>query len=728
MANRPLKRPFNSVIPVLGLAVLLLAVLVLMSSATEDSESFGEMYSVLLISSALGLATLLGLIVFNLVHLIGQVRRRTVGARLTARMVTMFAVLAVTPVLVVYYFSIQFLHRGIDSWFDVQIEEALDDALSLSRTSLDVRMRELLRQTQAMAGRLSGLGDESVALVLDDARLTSGASELTLMSANGRIIASSSANTTTLVPESPDEAILLHVRQSTSYVGLDPIGTKGLHVRVVYRVSGDVTGEDTRILQALFPISDRMNTLADSVQTSYAEYQTLAYLREPLKISFTLTLSLVLLLSLFTSVWAAFFSARRMVAPLRDLVSGTRAVAAGDYDTQLPNAGKDDIGFVVDSFNIMTRRLGRADEEARRSQQLVEDQRAYLEAVLANLSSGVLTFDDNSKLVTSNTAATQILGVELDSESDADLANLSNNHPKLSPLTEVLQSRLSNEEADWQQQVVLVKRHVQQVLLCRGTRLERSGYVIVFDDVTTLIQAQREAAWSEVARRLAHEVKNPLTPIQLSAERLRHKYLGNMPKEESDLLDRLTRTIVTQVEAMKGMVNAFSEYARTPSISVSPVDLNGLVVDVAELYRGAHHIELNLVPNLPAVEVDRDRIRQVLHNLIKNAVESGEQRGAVVEISTQMHDHEATALVEVEVRDHGGGFPREILERAFEPYVTTKPKGTGLGLAIVKRIVEEHGGSVLAENHDNGAVVRLRFPVLAGQAVTPGVQSQQEAV
>ena len=726
MVNQSLKNVMTGATPILLLVALLLTTLSLMSDATENSARFSEIYSLLLILNALGLVTLLALIIWNLVRLIGQVRDRVAGARLTVRMVTMFVVLAVTPVLVVYYFSMQFLHRGIDSWFDVQIEQALDDALELSRTSLDERMRDLLRQTESMAIIIGARSNEMASIALDDARITSGASEVTLMASNGSIIASSSGATTSLLPESPDEALLLHVRQSESYVGLDLIGTKGLHIRVVFRVNSDVSSPGVRILQALFPVSERLNTLAESVQGAYADYQRLIYLREPLRFSFTVTLSLVLLLSAFASVWAAFFSANRMVAPLRDLVQGTRAVAEGDYETQLPSSGKDDIGFVVESFNVMTRRLARARDETRASQQLVEDQRAYLEVVLSSLSSGVLTFDENMRLVTSNAAADQILGVELADQTDASLGIVSNRYPKLAPLTEMLLEQLSSDPSDWRQQVSLVERNSRQVLLCRGTRLERAGHVIVFDDVTALIQAQRDAAWSEVAQRLAHEIKNPLTPIQLSAERLRHKYLGHMPAEESELLDRLTRIIVEQVEAMKGMVNAFSDYARTPKLNVCPVSLNELVGDVGELYRGANDVELILGDDLPSVELDPDRIRQMLHNLIKNAVESGEQTKASVKITTTGGEDHAGQYVEVSIQDQGGGFPAEILEQAFEPYVTTKPKGTGLGLAIVKRIVDEHGGSVDAENQNGGALLRIRFPISQHRPVHDGTSPQRK--
>ncbi len=717
MAAAALKRLTTGVGPVLALVAFLLTTLSLLSAATHNSARFDQLFSTLLVLNGLGLVTLGALIAKNLAGLIAQVKRRAPASRLTVRMVTMFVVLAVTPVVVVYYFSIQFLHRGIDSWFDVRVEQALDDALELSRTSLGVRMRELFKQTELIAGDLDVVSGEATPVALDDARFLSGASELTLIASNGRIISSSNEDPTSILPSSPDDAILLHVRQAQSYIGLDPIGATGLHVRVVVQVPGSPP-DASRMLQALFPVPERMNTLAESVQGVYAKYRELVYLRKPLKMSFTLTLSLVLLLSLFTAVWAAFYSARRMVAPLRDLVQGTQAVADGDYETRLPPAGKNELGFLVDSFNDMTRKLARARDETRQGQQQLEDQRTYLETVLSHLSSGVITLDHAGLLSTANVAAEQILGVGLDREVGATLTAIGERHPILRGLTDRVGQHIAGGSHDWREEVVLAGATGRQVLTCRGARLPASdspvpGYVIVFDDVTALIQAQRDAAWSEVARRLAHEIKNPLTPIQLSAERLRHKYLQRMAAPESDVLDRLTRTIVQQVEAMKKMVNAFSEYARSPQVKVQSVDLNALVTDVAELYRTSKVIDLDLQEALPALDVDADRLRQALHNLIKNALEAnaGESGARVLLITRQAADGDS-GFIDLEICDEGSGFPPHIIERVFEPYVTTKPKGTGLGLAIVKKIAEEHGGTVRATNDGpHGASVLMRFPV-----------------
>ena len=356
MAYRKLSRFARGPGPIVFLVVLLLTTLKLMSDATQNSARFGELYSVLLIMNALGLVTLGALIIGNFVSLLRQVRQRRPGARLTVRMVTVFVFLALTPVLVVYYFSLQSLHRGIDSWFDVRIESALEDSLELSRASLGVRMRELLKQTELLASDLDSISDEAASLALDDARFLSGATELVLIGPQGHIVAASSEDPLAIIPGSVDQTIALQVSQSQSYISLDPIGETGLHVRVVVQVSGPTAKED-RILRALFPIDERMTTLAESVQTAYGKYRELAYLRGSLKISFTLTLSLVLLLSLFAAIWAAFYSARRLVAPLHDLVQGTQAVAEGDYQTQLtPSSRRDELGFLVDSFNDMTRK------------------------------------------------------------------------------------------------------------------------------------------------------------------------------------------------------------------------------------------------------------------------------------------------------------------------------------------------------------------------------------
>ena len=714
--------------PIVALGLLLLGSTYLMSNATQDSARFGQLYSALLAINAAALIGLGVLIAWNLYHLLHQAREQRPGAKLTVRMVVVFVVLSVTPVTIVYYFSLQFLHRGIDSWFDVRIEAALNDALDLSRTALGVRMRELLAQTARIASDFESLADEQAASALDDARRMSGASELTLIGANGHIVGSSNADPTAVVPSSPGESIMSQARGSGDYIGLDDIGDSGLHVQVVVSVpTREATGE-TQLLQALFPVTERMNTLAHSVESASVKYRELSYLRKPLKLSFTLTLSIVLLVSLFTSVYAAFRSARRMVAPLQDLSEGTKAVAAGDYETQLPGAAQDEIGFLVASFNEMTRQLKRAHDETRESQRLVESQRAYLETVLRRLATGVLTLDAERRLVTANRAATEILGVDLDAMIGSTLETLAELQPELDPLVRTLFERLEETTTeglrDAREEVRVATPRGRRVLVCSAAPLAGGeGDVIVFDDVTEFIEAQRSAAWSEVARRMAHEIKNPLTPIQLAAERLRHKYLHKVQSIDAVQMDRLTRTIVEQVESMKEMVNAFADYARTPAIRPMPIDLNALVLDVVELYRSASpevRFETCLGPSLAPAHADPDQVRQVLHNLLKNAVEAcSDSDRPLVRAETRAGSLHHQGMVELDLHDSGAGFRDEILDRIFEPYVTSKPKGTGLGLAIAKKIIEEHGGTVSGHNAPGGgARITIHLP-----AVDPSSES-----
>jgi len=681
MALAVIKRLSSGILPAAALFALLLLSLYLLSYATEQSDRFENLYEWMLLVNAAGLLVLATLIGVNLFRLVRQYRANVVGSRMTVRLFVMFVVLAVVPVSVVYYFSLQFLQRGIDSWFDVQVEKPLQDALALSQAALDLRKRELLAQTEELAEDLAEVTDDSAAMSLNDLRSRVDANELTLIGANSRIIAFTSAESTVVVPRGPSEEVMLQLRQGRSYVALEPVDESGLQIRVAVPV--ETTAGDARYLQALYPVPQRLDTLAESVQSSYAQYKTLAFQRKPLKKSFLLSLSLVLLLSLLSAVWAAFFSTRRLVAPIRDLAEGTQAVAAGHYDKRLPPAGPDELGFLVRSFNQMTARIAEASAEAQRSQQQVEEQRAYLEAVLTNLSSGVLTLDRENVLRTANAAAGQILGIALEAYLGRPLVQIVAEHPHIKRLVEALAPHLAEGRSEWSEEVVLFAQSGRQVLMCRGTNLPGEGggrgdHVIVFDDVTALVQAQRDAAWAEVARRLAHEIKNPLTPIQLSAERLRRKFLEHMSEHDAQILDRATHTIVQQVEAMKTMVNAFSEYARAPQIQLLPLDLNALIREVLDLYSDLT-VHLDLDEHSPRIEADSGRLRQLLHNLIKNSLEAMHGTAPRIDISTRSVEEPSARYVELALRDYGPGFPEEAKGTLFEPYVTTKPKGTGLG-------------------------------------------------
>ncbi|NND58874.1 MAG: HAMP domain-containing protein [Gammaproteobacteria bacterium] len=698
--------------------VLLLASLWLLVDSTGDAGDFSRIHELVLFINVAGVVVLLLLILGNLVRLAREYRQHLPGTRLKARMVAMFVVLVVLPVVVVYYFSLQFLHRGIDSYFDVQVETGLDDALRLSRSALDLRMSDYLERTREMAVTISDLDEISLYTRLDELRRTSGAAELSVIGPNRKIIATSSEEGPGSMPSLPGEDVQLQVRQGMAFVGLDPLPHGGFAIRTAVTVPKTRPTNETRLLQGLFPVTGRLSGLAESVQQAYNRYGEAAYLRTPLKYSLTLTLSLVLLVSLLAAVWGAFVWSRRLVAPIQSLVAGTRAVAEGHYDTQLPTPTRDEIGFLVNSFNDMTRRLADAREEAARSQHAVEGERANLAAVLAGLSSGVIALEPDLSIRIVNRAAGAILGADLQTRVGAPLTMTGLNAPLLDQFAAVVQQHIDSGELSWRDEVILRADAGRRVLNTACTALAGggdtpSGYVVVFDDITALLQAQRDAAWGEVARRLAHEIKNPLTPIQLSAERLRKRYIDTMNETDARVLDRATHTIVQQVEAMKSMVDAFSEYARAPALDLARVEINRIVSEVAELYR-TRELGMDLVveldQSLGSIEADAGRLRQILHNLLRNAGEALSSDGGSVRISTRRYKEGPAGLAEIVVEDDGPGFSIGT-DQVFEPYVTSKTKGTGLGLAIVKKLVEEHGGRIEAENRSGGgARVRVQLP------------------
>ncbi len=722
MAARPLKRLKRLMLRLLAVLLLvsLLVSLHLMSSAVQNTEELSQFFVPLLLFNIAGLVVLVGLILFNLIRLISQYRRKAAGSRLTIRMVVLFVALSLVPVMVVYYYSLEFLLRGIDSWFDVQIDEAMEEVLELSRASLDLHKRARLKQTEQVLAELTANYESETAMALSMGNLREeyGASEMVLMTFAGRVLATSNIDPTILAPHRPDNSIVQQVRDGVNFVGLSTSEEPELLVRAVV---ADQSGRSL-MLQALYPTSATLTSLSEKVQNAYSHYKELAYLRKSLKFSFTLTLSLVMLFGMLFAVWAAFLSARRLVAPITNIAEGTRAVAAGNYGKQLPvPKDRDELAFLVTSFNAMTRRIAQARDQAAQSQRQVESQRAYLETVLGRLSSGVIAFDDALCLRTANHAAHQILKVDLEPFISRPLKELAGVSPRLEQFVDAIHAPLSSEGGEWREEIALFGTDGRQVLLCRNTPLSRpagelSGQVLVFDDITALIRAQREAAWGEVARRLAHEIKNPLTPIQLSAERLRHKFLEQMNEKDARVLDRATHTIVAQVDALKEMVNAFSDYARPPQMKTQPIRIDELVAEVLELYRGADS-EVKLTWQLHApearIEADPVRLRQVIHNLVKNALEAvAERTPATVEVCTQEQQVADCGFVELAVTDNGPGFSPDILDRLFEPYVTTKTKGTGLGLAIVKKIVEEHSGMIRAENPpEGGGRVVLRLPL-----------------
>jgi PAS domain S-box-containing protein len=710
----------STVLGSIGVA-LWVAALFMLASAAQNSDKFDKWMPWILLINIVGMLTLAVLLAGKHTRLVRDYRKHVPGSRLKGRTVAIFSLLAVAPILVVYYFSVQFLNRGIDSWFENEVSQGLKDTRELSHAALDVRVREFLQHTELVARSLSELSTYQLAASLDRQRQDSTAIEFTVVGAQARIIATSSDRPMDALPVPATDEMMLQLRRGRPYVSLDTDSVGGYLIRAAAPIEDSSAGQ--RMLIALYPVPLQLSQLADTVQRSLSSYAHLVQIRQPLKSTFVLILSFVVLMSLIAAVYGAFFAAQRLVQPVQDLIAGTRAVAKGNYDTRLPLPGRDELGFLVTSFNDMTKRLGKAREETRRSQQAVEAERAGLAVILARLSTGVVSLEPDLKVRTANQAASAILGVDLEAAIGKPFDESISDTALFTQFLNAIKQRLQPEHLDWREQIELLSESGKHVLMCACTALPNeaggaAGVVLVFDDITTLLQAQRDAAWGEVARRLAHEIKNPLTPIQLSAERMRRKFLGSMNAQDAQILERATHTIVAQVDAMKQMVNAFSEYARAPDMHFSRFDLNQLITEVVDLYRvqdSSAEMMMQLNANLPLISADRVRIRQILNNLVTNSLEALEGKsGARIVFETQLAEdgQKQGASVAIVVTDNGPGFQRDLIGTVFDPYVTSKPKGTGLGLAIVKKIVEEHGGRIEADNQrSGGARVRILLPL-----------------
>lgn len=709
--------------------------LYLLSNASANTAASGEYYTLLVtlnIVLAVFLVALIGLQLFGLYR---KIRERVMGSRFTLRLLATFALMAIIPGLIVYLVSVNFLTRSIESWFNVKVEAALEGGLNLGRTALDIMLVDVKEKGEGMATSLAFQPANTHFSMLNDLREKSGIQDAALLTVQGRILAVSSSDSTSFLPELPSVTQLRQAR--TRILGsIEPIGKKGLYLRVLAPVNVQDLAGETRILQLLQPVPKSLATTAEAVQDVYQDYQQLSYSRVSLREVFALTLTLVMMLAMLSAVAIAFVLSRRLSAPLTVLAEGTKAIASGDYSIMLPEHGKDELGVLVKSFNSMTRQLNDATKAAESNRERVEAARGYLETILAHLSSGVMALNERGELRTFNQAAAQILGLKLEVYVGLTLDKIIAKQVRLESFlqaitTNSMQDGAQKDEA--QTQVELASAHGKQILTVRGTRLPDGGYVAVFDDATTMVQAQRDAAWGEVARRLAHEIKNPLTPIQLSAERMAHKLYDKLDEADAKMLKRSTETIVSQVDAMKKMVNEFSEYARSPAPYLEKLDLNMLIRDVVSLYDlPGIKTELSLAKQACTIKGDSTMLRQVLHNLLQNAQDALAAHAApVITVKTAV----VNDMLVLTVQDNGTGFPAEMMPHAFEPYMTTKMHGTGLGLAIVKKIVEEHKGSIKIENVSNidskkvdvlsaglgnmGAIVTISIPLLHEEIDTP---------
>jgi nitrogen fixation/metabolism regulation signal transduction histidine kinase len=731
----------------------------LLAWSTGNASRVAQYQTLLLwLNGALALALFIWVVALT-ANLLGQLRRGQFGARLTARFALAFALIGVLPGALIYTLSVQFMSRSIESWFNVRVDTALESGLALGRAAIDAQLAELDSRARAMMPELTTTSDSDMASVITRLREANGLNDVMVFSSTGRLIAFSTDKLGTLLPPMPPPSVLNQLRLTRGYsaAAMDESAAgpveAALQLRVIVPLGSQDRGDvslgvtaDARWLQLIQPLSDKIARNAAEVQAGNLDYQELALSRRSLRNLYGITLTLALLLAVFAAIAVALYLSKKLVSPLLALASGTHAVSVGDYRPLPEPTTRDEVAQLTRSFNAMTKQLDDARRLVETNRNQLERSNVYLESVLANLSAGVLVFDEQFRVTTFNQGAQTILAVDLRASPGRPLETIDGLLEFSGRIRQAFaeHSAVGSERTHWQEQFELTieatgKRDSEHTVtvLARGTHLRvdnrNNGYMVVFDDISEVISANRTVAWGEVARRLAHEIKNPLTPIQLSAERLAMKLTHKLEPADAQLLERATTTIVNQVTSLKHMVDDFKEYARKPTSAMLPIDLNELVDEVLTLYgwdpddaspadvNMPWHLEVSLAPNLPLIEGDSTQLRQVIHNLLANArdaladmPEAGAMMVATQVAEAQAQDGPPQQSVRLTVMDSGPGFPAHVLQRVFEPYVTTKAQGTGLGLAIVRKIVEEHGGRIDVSNRrDGGARVSILFTRLA---------------
>lgn len=739
-----------AVVFILGVGLVLFYLLAL---ATDHRAFQRENYTRLLVLN-LGVATVLGaVLVWLAARLLARLRRRRFGSRLLLKLAAIFGLVGVVPGALIYLVSYQFVNRAIETWFDARVETALNAGLDLGRTAIDTVSTDWSAKTRTLAGSLANTSDGAVAVALESWRDQLGASDLVLWSAQGRAIASAGESRFRLAPERPSAAQLRQARSERVVVwieGLEDLETLAdprevmimpsqalprVRALALVPASGFSFGAEPRYLQLTAPMPAALVANALAVQAANREYQERALVRDGLRSMYIGTLTLALFLSVFGAVLLAVLLGNQLVRPLLVLAEGMRDVARGDLGPKVALPARDELAGLTRTFAHMTQELADARQAVQTSMSQVDAARASLQTLLDNLTAGVIVMAPDGRLRSVNPGAERILRAPLAEHLGQPLATVSGLHAfgawVQAQFEHFAGERGANPEgAHWQQPHELqmsggsAAEPAVRTLIARGALLPGGEHLLVLDDVSDIISAQRAQAWGEVARRLAHEIKNPLTPIQLSAERLAMKLEPRLEGGDLAILNKSVKTIVDQVEAMKRLVNEFRDYARLPAAQLSPLDLNALLREIVTLYESAAvPVKLALEPECPSVLADAQQVRQIVHNLVQNAQDATPpDSDGVVTLRTRLSDN--GQRVRLQVLDDGPGFADAILARAFEPYVTTKAKGTGLGLAVVKKIMDEHGGRVeLANRRDGaqtlGAQVSLSFRVANMQQGAP---------
>ena len=697
------------------LFILTASSLALSIAALMESSKISQYYDSLFIINFTCVALLIGLILKEIRVLLKKANNKLPGSRITLKIVLAFIMLSILPLTTIFAFSIFFINKSIESWFQVEISNSLENSAALSRESLDLNMKKLLRDTRAMLSELrpNSIGQERIDLrylrdpdnfVSSEKNLLrtenlqillkkSDAEEITILDERGAVIASIS-KFDNLVPRLPTESLLLQLNNDQDFIALEPISSDELFARIAVKFEN---GQTKNILHVLYRLPPLINFLAETVEEGIAKYNELDYLRTKLRISFTLMLTLVLLYSVIGSIWAAIFLSHILTRPIADLTQGTKAIAAGNYETEISQQSNDDLGLLIISFNEMTKQIDASTKK-------IKSQRDYLNILMKQLSSGLISISESGECLSANSAVSNILGIEGTDIINQPINALNIQEKSIEELFKRIFDFTHNGEQQWQFTMSITTGKWKKEILCRGVRMNtfeelRAAHLVNIEDITIILQAQKEAAWSEVARRLAHEIKNPLTPIKLSAERMTMKYGKLLVEADQENFSKLTRTIIQQVDIIKDMVDEFSGYAgNAPVQRKQKLDLDHIINDAIELFseiKDSDSIRYYSSQTKKAIFGCNASLSRMLNNLINNALEASSQRNKKnVDIYTKSILKNKTRRHIIIIKDYGYGIPEKMMYKIFDPYVSTKDHGRGLGLPIVKKIVEDHNGSI----------------------------------
>ena len=704
-----------------SVAVVGLGFLILLAQSLSNNELVSnDTFIVLLVISIAFVVCLFFLIIFQVFKLLQSVRKEITGSKLTLRLVIAFGLMVLIPVSIVYLVSVNFLTKSIESWFDVRVESALEGGLNLGQKTIDILIDDIELKGKSIAYAIANKPYEKREDILIDLREKFSISSAVLYKSDGSISAISESNP---IIRSSTLSLEDIRRVQNGYFGrIEETKNKNLLLKAFIPIfyndknqTIDLIGSE-EILMLSQPVPESISNMAISVESVFEEYQQLRYSRNSLKIIYTLTLTIVLMLAILTSVAISFVLSRRFTRPLSLLSEATNQIAKGNYKKIIPEVGKDELGTLVKSFNSMTYQLETATKNSKKNRKHLEEARAFLDATLTNLVTSIVVIDKNINIKLYNKSAAKLLNFKSSNMVGENLKNAIQDMKKFHSVITFIEDSLGkkNKATDISKEIVLGSQEDEKTLILKLSALRESSgisYILVLDDISIVAKAQRQIAWSEIARRLAHEIKNPLTPIQLSAERVQNKIINKLNEADKELLNKSTKTIIKQVDALKLMVNEFAEYSRTPSVVRKTINIAELIDEISYLYSDNNiEIKKNYPKKIKEIKIDENKFRQVLVNIFDNSKAATENIKNPKIIITVKNNKKSIML---KIEDNGIGIPTEIIDKIYEPYVTSKKTGTGLGLAIVNKIIEEHSGNIEIKNtKPNGVCILITLPLM----------------